>query len=157
MRRTNTFLSVLLLALFACSCEEQRTPEKFLIPSGYVGWVRIEYSVPTEPPLPVEAGYQIIRIPQDGLLKTSSKLEVGWAMDYFYYCDGPDCRELADTTRGKGGMIWGAATGRSQRPPDPEKVFMEFFVGTEDEFDRYGTPPAGGEIRIGNLARPAPK
>ena len=34
---------------------------KFLIPEGYVGWLRVEYDVECFPPIPVEDGVRILR------------------------------------------------------------------------------------------------
>ncbi len=125
---------------------------------GYVGWIRVEYKNDGFSPLPLENGYRVFRIPSEGILKTSSELEIGWAKDEYYYCDGSDCKILSDTTHGKGGKIWGGYNGKSYVPPGTEKTISGFFVGTEDQFNSYGSiRDEHGENKIGNLAPTAPK
>jgi hypothetical protein len=55
-----------------------RIPDTFLIPKGYEGWVRIDFSVPDSPALQVVNKHLIFRIGKDGTLKTSSKFKSGW-------------------------------------------------------------------------------
>jgi len=52
----------------------RRPPSRFLIPSGYRGWVRIEYRVSNAPQLPRDGEYLLVRLAGDGTLKTSSDL-----------------------------------------------------------------------------------
>ena len=33
----------------------------FLIPEGYVGWIRVDFEVPGAPPLTIENGFYILR------------------------------------------------------------------------------------------------
>ena len=54
-----------------------RHPTKFLIPEGYVGWVGVTYGEENAPPLPVENGSFICRIPKTGVLYTSFHQEEG--------------------------------------------------------------------------------
>lgn len=113
-----------------------RHPTKFLIPQGYVGWVKIEHGE-SGPPLKMSNGVYICRIPTSGIFQTSSLLEDGWAKDeYFYYSEDGSLRTLPDTGWGGGGMIWGGntkfqLTGNGIRP----KRFSEnFYVGREDQY-----------------------
>jgi hypothetical protein len=115
-----------------------RHPTKFLIPQGYVGWVKIEHGE-GGPPLEMSNGIYICRIPTSGILQTSSMLEDGWAKDeYFYYSEDGSLRTLPDTGWGGGGMIWGGNTefqlaGNGIRP----KRFSEnFYVGREDQYHK---------------------
>jgi hypothetical protein len=105
---------------------------RFLIPENYKGWIRIEFEVPGEPPLPVE-GYQIVaRIPPSGLLKTSSPEQFGWARDsYLYYSPARDLRQLPNS--GHGSLIWGKMNGAKSGSSGQGK-YEEFFVGTEQEY-----------------------
>src|SRR5205814_9601725 len=50
----------------------RRPPSRFLIPSGYVGWVRVDYRVATAPPLPREGKYLLVKVARDGSLQTST-------------------------------------------------------------------------------------
>lgn len=65
----------------------KKVNRNFYLPQEYSGWVMIEYNVADAPPLPVEDGAQQIRIPVDGLLKTSTPLEIGWRKDQFFWVD----------------------------------------------------------------------
>ena len=52
--------TVLMLALLFTSATCQKTtrrPDRYLIPQGYVGWVRIDYKIPGTSELPLEDGY----------------------------------------------------------------------------------------------------
>ena len=56
----------LLCLLLASGCLRTRHPSQFLIPKGYVGWVDVSYGVNGAPPLSVENGYYVIRVPANG-------------------------------------------------------------------------------------------
>jgi hypothetical protein len=59
-----------LLMLGGCNRGSMR--EVWLIPEGYVGWLRLDYSVQGAQPLPIENGCLIVRLPRTGRLQTSS-------------------------------------------------------------------------------------
>ena len=122
-----------------------RHPVRFLIPDGYVGWVKVRYSEHDATPLEMENGTFICRIPYSGVLSTSSQLEEGWAKDeYFYYREDGSVRPLKDTGWGQSGMIWGEKV-ESEQPPvrsEPMQFAESFYVGTEEQFDR-GVSEAG--------------
>jgi len=115
----------------------RRPPSRFLIPSGYVGWVRIEYGVPNAPPLPREGKYLLVVLDKDGTRQTSSDLPAGWAHDQFFYYSGNTRQPLSNAGWCKGGMIWGEVIGR-----DKSATVQRFFVGNEDQF-RMEVDPAG--------------
>jgi len=105
---------------------------RFLIPEGYIGWVRIEFEVPGESPLPLESGQMVARIPPSGLLKTSSPERYGWARDsYLYYSSAGDLRQLPNS--GHGRLIWGKMNG-AKSGSSGEHKYEEFFVGTEPQY-----------------------
>jgi hypothetical protein len=54
------------------ACRSGSKPELWIIPKDYVGWLRLDYSVPGEPPLPIENGRNLVRVPVSGRLQTSS-------------------------------------------------------------------------------------
>lgn len=110
-----------------------RNPSRYLIPDGYVGWVRVEYQVPGAPPLPVENGRLVLRVPPDGALRTSSPEGFGWAKDEFAYFSGSGLRPLSQTGWGGGGMIWGRINGEAVTAAG-RRQYEEFFVGTEQQF-----------------------
>ena len=90
---------------------QRRPPSLFLIPSGYIGWVKIEYRVPSAPPLPREGKYLLVVLDGDGSLQTSSNLPTGWAHDQFFYYSGSSRQALSNAGWCKGGMIWVKTAG----------------------------------------------
>jgi hypothetical protein len=118
---------------------------RYLIPSGYVGWVQVQYGIPTAPPLPREDGGQLIRVPPSGVVQTSDKQVMDWASDEYYYVSGSH-RQLLNSSRvrGSGSMIWGHFTnilalttrGSKQSKTHPFTGDFTFFVGTEASFEK---------------------
>jgi hypothetical protein len=103
-----------------------RHPTRFLIPEGYVGWVEVKYADANSPALPQNAGVLICRIPEAGLLSTSSQLGRGWAKDeYFYYAADGSVSGLKETGWGQGGVIWGNVNSATEE---------YFYVGTEGQY-----------------------
>jgi hypothetical protein len=120
-----------------------RHPTHFLIPQGYVGWVKIDHGQ-SGPPLEMSNGAYICRIPASGVLQTSSSLEDGWAKDeYFYYSADGSLSPLPETGWGGGGMIWGGNTkwqleGNGTRP---KQLSENFYVGLENQYHRNESRP----------------
>jgi hypothetical protein len=107
----------------------RRPPSRFLIPSGYVGWITVEYRVPNAAPLPREGKFLLVRLGKDGTLQTSSDLPEGWAHDQYFYYDENARQALSNAGWCKGGMIWGEALEKHEAVT-PQR----FFVGNEDQF-----------------------
>jgi hypothetical protein len=104
---------------------------RFLIPSGYTGWIRIEFEVSGAPPLPMEGGEYVLRIPANGMLRTSSPEQYGWARDHFYYDSADGRRPIPDS--GQVSLIWGRINGEAAGASGKRK-YEEFFVGTAQQF-----------------------
>jgi hypothetical protein len=104
---------------------------QFLIPERYTGWIRVEFEVQGAPPLPMEGGSYILRIPDDGVLRTSSTEQFGWAQDHYYYYSAQGKRSLPDS--GEAGLIWGRINGEASGAAGKRK-YEEFFVGTAQQF-----------------------
>ena len=130
-----------------------RHPTEFLIPEAYVGWVYITYGEKGAIELEIKSRTRICRIPDIGVLRTSSALEQGWAKDeYFYYSKDGSLHVLKDTGWGKGGMIWGDSVDSHQGSggTDPTQLTEMFFVGTEEQFRRakpWQLPPPSNESK----------
>jgi hypothetical protein len=116
----------------------RRPPSRFFIPSGYQGWVRIDYHVASAPPPTSEGKYLLVPIPREGTLKTSSDLPEGWGPDQFFYVSEGQRKRLSNAGWCKGGMIWDEISGKDEH----SSIFLKFFVGTEDQF-RLETDPSG--------------
>jgi hypothetical protein len=120
----------------------RRPPSRFLIPAGYVVWIRVEYRVDA-PPLPREGTYSLVRVDRGGALRTSSDLPEGWAHDQFFYYAGNSRQALSNAGWCKGGMVWGEEieTKASVHAGQPS-LLQKFFVGSEDQF-RAEVDPTG--------------
>ena len=132
----------------ACQYKDRR-PSRFLIPDGYVGWVKVYFKVKDAAPLPIEDGYYLFKFPKSGSFNTSSEMEVGWAQDEYFYYSGDVRRKLANTGWDGGGMIWAGYSGQSGTAApglDPandmasenRSFYQGLFVGTEADYKDYG-------------------
>jgi len=146
-------LSFLILAssFVLRACEQQRSPSRYLIPQGYVGWVRIDFNVNGAPQLRKEADYWNFKFPASGKIQTSSEMEYGTANDEYYYYVGESRSALKETGRGGGGMIWGGLNGKKEGKA--QEVYQYFFVGTETQLREFGTKSKDqdGHPVVGNL------
>ncbi len=122
-----------------------RHSSRFLIPDGYVGWVRVEFQVSGAPPLPAEGGEYLFKFPPSGLLRTSSSEEYGWAKDHYFYYSEKGTAVLSDT--GPENLIWGKINGEATGSQGKRK-YEEFFVGTEQQFREQ----TSGEQKVGSSA-----
>jgi len=103
---------------------------KFLIPDGYVGWLRVEHDVECASPVPVERGTTIFRFTGTNVLETSSPMpEAAAERRYFYYSTDGSERDLVADYRNGNGMIWRETPGSRG---GKMRMFM-FFVGSEEQ------------------------
>ena len=103
---------------------------KFLIPDGYVGWLRVAHDVGCASPVPVESGTTIFRFTGTNVLETSSPMpDTAAERRYFYYSTDGSERDLAADYQNGNGMIWletlGSRGGKM-------RMFM-FFVGSQEQ------------------------
>ena len=119
-----------------------RRSVEFLIPEGYSGWVRVEFEIPGEAPLPVEAGHAVVKIPPSGLLRTSSQEQYGRAQDAYRFYSGTGEGPLPDSGPGK--LVWGKMNGEASGLSGARK-YEEFFVGTEQQFKSQMKEAAPGD------------
>lgn len=114
----------------AMSCQDRRS-DLYLIPEGYVGWVRVDYGIKDAPPLPIEDGYYVVKFPATGHVRTSTRIEEGVAQDkYYYYSNGN--RRLLDTND----MIRSGFVGSVE---GEEGHHEYFFIGTEEQRQMLGS------------------
>ena len=105
---------------------------RFLIPEGYTGWVRVEFEAQGAPPLPMEGGHYVLKIPPDGVFRTSSAEQYGWAKDHYYYYSAQGERVIPAS--GPDELIWGRINGEESGVRGKRK-YEEFFVGTAEQFN----------------------
>jgi hypothetical protein len=58
-------------SLVTLGCQHS-TPERWIIPAGYNGWVRLDYAIKGYTPLPLDNGVYVVRVPESGRVFTSS-------------------------------------------------------------------------------------
>lgn len=134
--RSLSLMLALSLVSVAATCQDQtRRPSRYLIPQGYVGWVRIDFNIKDSPPLPLEAGFYLFKFPESGRIQTSSNMEYGAAPDEHYYYAGDDRKALRSSGWGGGGLIWAGFNGGAQ---GAKEVHEYFFVGTEAQLKEFG-------------------
>jgi len=119
----------------------RRPPERFLIPAGYSGWVRVDFRQKDTPPLPMEDGRRLLKLNAQGALQTSSDPQIGHGRDDFLYYSGGRRTPLSNAGVCKGGMVWQIETMVDDRTSTP---FERFFVGTEGQY-RHEVDPTGKE------------
>lgn len=92
----NIILITTIIAFF--TTYSQTVKETFLIPSGFEGRINVVFNQPNSNPISVENGRRIYKIPTDGILITSSKLETGILDQEYYYVDNKGNKEKIDIT-----------------------------------------------------------
>jgi hypothetical protein len=117
----------------------RRPPERFLIPAGYSGWVRVNFRQKDALPLRTEDGRLLLKLNAQATLQTSSDPQSGHGADDFFYYSGARRTPLSNAGVCKGGMIWQVETMVDEPSSTP---FVRFFVGTEDRY-RHEVDPAG--------------
>ncbi len=117
----------------------RRPPERFLMPAGYTGWVRIDFRQKSAPPLPTEDGRLLLKLNSQGTLATSSDPLTGHGSDDFFYYSGDRRTRLSNAGFCKGGAIWEVETMVDEPTSTP---FVRFFVGSEDQY-RHLIDPTG--------------
>jgi hypothetical protein len=124
-------LSVLAVWLTGSARNSTRPASRFLVPEGYTGWIRVEFEVQGAQPLPMDGREYVLKIPPDGVLRTSSAEQYGWARDHYYYYSAQGMRPLPDS--GSAALIWGKINGEESGTTAKRK-YEEFFVGTAQQF-----------------------
>jgi hypothetical protein len=119
----------------------RRAPERFLMPAGYSGWVRVDFRHKDAPPLPMEDGRLLLKLDAQGTLQTSSDPQLGHGRDDFFYYSGDRRTPLSNAGVCKGGMVWQIESMVDDRTSTP---FERFFVGTEGQY-RHEVDPTGKE------------
>jgi len=118
----------------------RQSPERFLIPSGYKGWARIDFRQKGALPLPVEDGRTLLKLDDHGSLRTSSDPPSLHGKDEFFYYSGERRTPLSNAGVCKGGMVWQIETMVDERSSMSSTPFARFFVGTEAEY-RHAVDP----------------
>jgi len=78
------------------ACAPARTPDHYLLPDGFTGWVYVRYDDPSCEPLGTRDGRNVMRIPSNGRLCTSTPYETGRARDLYEYVRPDGTTQLID-------------------------------------------------------------
>jgi len=104
---------------------------KYFIPLGYVGWGCVAYAVPGAPPLATDSdGFQIVRVSDNGIVKTSTPGKPGPLIDV-YYQYGPDGKTVKMPTERMGGG------GTFADPNSAPGVFASYFWVSDNPKSDY--------------------
>ncbi|WP_102264533.1 DUF6843 domain-containing protein [Mesobacillus jeotgali] len=114
--------------LAACSFEEEKTNNIFLVPEGYEGTIMVYYDIPNTPPLKKEGEYTVIPVKLEGLeelegthisqygiyFTSTLDMKYGLVNDKYFYVDADGKRTKIDDycTHGMGN---GSFTGESEK------------------------------------------
>ena len=124
-------LGLFVVLLITAGCMKYARSTRYVLPNGYIGWIRIDHGVKDASPLPLEHGFFLAVIPESGILKTSTDLPEGWSKPEWYYDTGNGRIQI-----GQGhSKIWilGEGTGNAGSLPDVP-VFHHIFIGTREQF-----------------------
>lgn len=110
---------------------------RYLIPSDYIGWVRIDFNVKDAPALPLEDGYYVLNIPATGRLQTSTQDEGGFIDAEYYYVCNQKRHRLAVTQTKPTCKIWGEFQGPGSVTEATPYKYRYVFVGPEADYRKY--------------------
>jgi hypothetical protein len=149
MMKVKMFLLLLIAGVSPTGCgPNEREPNLFLVPNGYVGWLHIEYEVKSAPALPLQNGFRVYEFSRSGRIRTSSMLLEGVAKDKICYVTPNGWKGLACSDDQGKGMVWGGFTssggvhvndsrGYTVRVPTPPT--LNVFIGTWEQFSNRRT------------------
>jgi hypothetical protein len=113
-------------------------PYRFLIPEGYVGWIRVDFNVPGAPPLPVEDGFYIFKFSETGRLQTSSSDVVESRRNEFAYYSAEATYQLKIVGPIETRMVHGQFSGPGPGQPAPVPTHYRYiFIGPTDVFEKF--------------------
>jgi len=141
-KRKTHFLWLATTMMAVCfGCRPRVEPSKFYIPYDYQGSVYVEYGIPDKPSIELVDGYYIYKIPETGLLQTSSDFEetragISVPDTHFYY--DPERGEVTDSTTSQmpiEDITIGNMNGIADCPGRKHKVqhYLVFSVNSEKD------------------------
>jgi hypothetical protein len=139
---------------FATDCHQRhRRGSRYLIPKGYIGWIKVNYKVEGAQALPIEDNLYLFKVPFDGRINAPSDIEYGSSHEEYYYYSDSRREELHGTGWGHGGMLWGQFNGRAGgSKKESLETYQYFFVGSEEQFRKCGSEKENdGHPKVGPL------
>ena len=118
--------------------DERLHPYMYLIPKGYVGWIRVDFAVRDAPPLPVKGNYYVVKIPATGHFQTSTLDAYRPTGDVYLYECGVERQKLIISQREEASCrIWGNFEGPATISDATPYPFRYFFVGPKEQYEKY--------------------
>jgi hypothetical protein len=128
----------------ACRVEPQpgHGRPKYVLPDGFIGWIRVDYHARGAPPLPRDpGGYRILRFDRSGRLRTCTDREFDANHPWLFV-----------TTSGRR-LDQRRMVHLGQCGDDGPTEYEEIFIGPEELF----STPAGERFNWGHPGDPLPK
>ncbi|MTH53138.1 hypothetical protein GKZ89_06905 [Bacillus mangrovi] len=133
MKKYMALLMIAVTLLAGCKEDDQTAPRTFLIPKGYTGWVKIEYTGQKNVSAS-EKKVPVLKADSNGLIRTEESLiHEGWADSDYYYVDDNGSKTKLNPDK----MIHGNSSGRES----DKRTEQYFFVGTDDQFRKNQYKP----------------
>lgn len=127
------------LVLFM-GCKHYRRDNVILVPNSYIGPIRIEFDIKDASALQIDGNRYMIKIPQNGILRTSTHHEEGWGVDIFYYYAGNKRWRLYDAVEPYPSnatpprpMVWDGSVSVGSNKP----LTLEYFIGSHQQWLTY--------------------
>lgn len=105
--------------------------DRYYLPEKYAGWVCVSYNIDGAPLLDIEDGYLVHKIPQNGILKTSSEPRFSPKADEYFYYSEKGNRKATELKHGG---------GYSHQIKDQKEFNFYFWVTTDDidaDYEKY--------------------
>ncbi|MBW2646224.1 MAG: hypothetical protein JRE23_08615 [Deltaproteobacteria bacterium] len=138
MKRYLIFLALMLwtfIYISGCALFYPPKGDRYYFPELYRGWVCVHYNIEGAPQLPIEDGYLVHKIPENGLLVTSSAprlAEPQRSEDYYYSNKG--VRKAKELQHG-GGYT------KQQKVGLKEEIKLYFWISccghVKSDYDNY--------------------
>lgn len=113
--------SVILL-LFGFGFFDNPKRYRFLIPENFTGTVYVYLQVPGAEPLKIEDGFQVIIVPDNGVVKTSSEPIGGKLHDEYWLYSGGKRYRMPTNKLGGGGTV------KQKDQFGQQEIFLQFNV-----------------------------
>ena len=138
MKRYVIFLALMLwtfIYISGCALFYPPKGDRYYFPELYRGWVCVHYNVEDAPQLPIEDGYLVHKIPENGLLVTSSApRQVAPQRSEDYYYSNKGVRKAKELQHG-GGYTKQQKTGLN------EEIKLYFWISccghVESDYNNY--------------------
>ena len=118
------------IALFLIACERGRE-EIYLLPEGFEGPFMVKFLNPDAPPVEIESGAHVYRIPEDGILRARGNYPERITSHFYYLTEAGDRKEIPYSQHGRleGVQVFRGTSGMGKQA---------FMVGRPEDWDNAG-------------------